>query len=282
VDESQLLGTKIKKCLKMESSANLFKNAIDKAYTTQPNVKLNTDTISDALKYKKGFTEEVEDDDFEYETFLDKRLKQSAKDQFKKDLQQDKDFAEFKKNTKFDKYYTFGTPNVSDEDPFIEKPKYGRVGKTKKGENKEATSSGSSGAFSGPIAFKDSDFVKRSFKETPKLKESDVEKVEATEATGSGSVGGYESPAMWAKSTSKKDWGPSRKTQYKGGSFVKVKKKCTKFPYCNQGDINALKLSKNESIKEAIDNVAKKLGVNKNIIMNILEHEYKKLNKRTK
>ena len=85
--------------LKMESSANLFKNAIDKAYTTQPNVKLNTDTIKDAMKYKSGFTEEVEDDDddFEYETFLDKRLKQSAKDQFKKDLQQDKDFAEFKK-----------------------------------------------------------------------------------------------------------------------------------------------------------------------------------------
>jgi hypothetical protein len=266
----------------MESSANLFKNAIDKAYTTQPNVKLNTGTIKDAMKYKSGFTEEVEDDDFEYETFLDKRLKQSAKDQFKKDLQQDKDFAEFKKNTKFDKYYTFGTPNVSDEDPFIEKPKYGRVGKTKKGENKEATGSGSSGAFSGPIAFKDSDFVRRSFKETPKLKESEVEKVEATEATGSGSVGGYESPAMWAKSTSKKDWGPSRKTQYKGGSFVKVKKKCTKFPYCNQGDINALKISKNESIKEAIDNVAKKLGVNKTIIMNILEHEYKKLNKRIK
>ena len=25
---------------------------------------------------------------------------------------------------------------------------------------------------------------------------------------------------MWAKSTTKKDWGPSRKTQYPGGSFV--------------------------------------------------------------
>ena len=174
---------------------------------------------------------------------------------------------------------TFGTPNVSSEDPFIKKDKFSRINKK---ETKEATGSGSSGSFSGPIAFKDSDFVRKSFKETPKLKESDVEKVEATEATGSGSVGGYESPAMWAKSTSKKDWGPSRKTQYKGGSFVKVKKKCTKFPYCNQGDINALKLSKNESVKEAIDNIAKKLGLNKNIIMNILEHEYKKLNKRTK
>ena len=345
----------------MESSANLFKNAIDKAYTTQPNVKLNTDTIRDANKYKSGFTEEVEDDDdFEYETFLDKRLKQSAKDQFKKDLQQDKDFAEFKKNTKFDKYYTFGTPNVSSEDPFIKKDKFSRINKketkevknlkggksegktlddliqknTKGGktrgdverqlrqqlnkgvkvemehtntketakeiamdhlfedpkyydklekiETKEATGSGSSGAYSAPVFGGDNQFWERSRSETPKLKESDVEKVEATEATGSGSVGGYESPAMWAKSTNKKDWGPSRKTQYKGGSFVKVKKKCTKFPYCNQGDINALKLSKNESVKEAIDNIAKKLGLNKNIIMNILEHEYEKLNKRTK
>jgi hypothetical protein len=154
--------------------------------------------------------------------------------------------------------------------------------KSKKKETKEATGSGSTGAFTAPVGFKDSEFVRRSFKETPKLKESDVEKIEATEATGTGSTGGYESPSMWAKSTKKKDWGPSRKTQIPGGGFVKIKKKCTKFPYCNQGDINALKISKNESIKEAIDNVAKKLGVNKTIIMNILEHEYKKLNKRIK
>lgn len=341
----------------MESSANLFKNAIDKAYS---NVKLNTDTIKDATKYKSGFTEEVEDDDYEYETFLDKRLKSSAKDQFVKDIKDDPDFIEYKKNAKFDKYYTFGTPNVSIEDPFIKKNKFSRIGreetnegeklkggksdgktlddlikkylkgnktrsevekqlktqlnkgvkvemehtsnkvkakeiamdhlfedpkyydKLEKIETKEATGSGSSGAFSGPIAFKDSAFVRRSFKETPKLKESEVEKVEATEATGSGSVGGYETPAMWAKSTNKKDWGPSRKTQIPGGGFVKVKKKCTKFPYCNQGDINAIKISKNESVKEAIENVAKKLGISKTVITNILESEYKKMNKRTK
>jgi hypothetical protein len=346
--------------LKMESSTNLFKNAIDKAYTTQPNVKLNTDTIKDAMKYKSGFTEEVDEDEYEYETFLDKRLKSSAKDQFAKDIQDDPDFIEYKKNAKFDKYYTFGTPNVSVEDPFIKKDKFSRVGKKetnetknlkggksegktlddliqknlkggktrgeverqlrlqlnkgikvemehtntketakeiamdhlfedpkyydklKKIETKEATGSGSSGAFSGPIAFKDSDFIRKSFKETPKLKESDVEKVEATEATTSGSVGGYETPAMWAKSTNKKDWGPSRKTQIPGGGFVKIKKKCTKFPYCNQGDISNLKISKNESVKEAIENVAKKLGVSKNVITNILESEYKKINKTTK
>ena len=213
----------------MNSSSNEFKNAIDKAYTTQPNVKLNSSTMGDALKYKSSFTEEVDEDGNKYETFLNK----------------------------------------------------GKKLKKGKSETKEATGSGSAGAFSGPIAFKESDFVRRSFAETPKLKE-ETEKVEATEATTSGSVGGYESPSMWAKSTNKKDWGPSRKTQIPGGGFVKIKKKCTKFPYCNQGDINNLKISKNESVKEAIDNVAKKLGVSKNVIMSILEHEYENVSKRIK
>jgi hypothetical protein len=154
--------------------------------------------------------------------------------------------------------------------------------KSKKKETKEATGSGSTGAFTAPVGFKDSEFVRRSFKETPKLKESDVEKVEATEATGSGSVGGYETPAMWAKSTKKKDWGPSRKTQVPGGGFVKIKKKCTKFPYCNQGDINNVKISKNESVKEAIKKVAGKMGISESTIITILEHEYEKMNKRSK
>jgi hypothetical protein len=152
--------------------------------------------------------------------------------------------------------------------------------KPKKKETKEATGSGSSGAYSGPVFGGDDAFWERSRSENPKLKESEVEKVEAKEATTSGSVGGYESPSMWAKSTKKKDWGPSRKTQIPGGGFVKIKKKCTKFPYCNQGDINNIKISKNESVKEAINNVAAKTGVSKNVIMTILEHEYEKINKR--
>lgn len=206
----------------------------------------------------------------------------SAKKEFAKDLQKDSDYLEFKKRAKYkdgNSEFTFGVPNVSNEDPYIKKKKYGRVGKE---EATEATGSGSSGAYSAPVFGGDDEFWERSRSETPKLKESDVEKIEATEATGSGSVGGYDTPAMWAKSTSKKDWGPSRKTQYKGGSFVKVKKKCTKFPYCNQGDINALKLSKNESVKAAIKNVSNKLNITEDIIISILEKEYKKINQRNK
>ena len=267
----------------MESSADSFKNAIDKAFTTEPGVKINSDTMGDALKYKSGFTEE-ENDDYEYETFLEKnkKLKQSAKDQFNKDLQQDKDYVEFKKNSKYKDDrgvdYSFGVPNASNRDQYIKKKKYSRVGKE---ETKEATGSGSSGAYSGPVFGGNDEFWEKSRSETPKLKE-ETEKVEATEATGSGSVGGYSTPAMWAKSTSKKDWGPSRKTQIPGGGFVKIKKKCTKFPYCNQGDISNLKISKNESVKEAIENVAKKMGISPNVIKTILEHEYQNVNKRTK
>jgi hypothetical protein len=152
----------------------------------------------------------------------------------------------------------------------------------KKKETTEATGSGSSGSYVGPVFGGDNEFWERSRRETPKLKESDIEKVETKEATTTGSSGGYESPSMWAKSTKKKDWGPSRKTQIPGGGFVKIKKKCTKFPYCNQGDINNVKISKNESVKEAIKNVSRKTGVSENVIKTILEHEYEKINKRRK
>jgi hypothetical protein len=112
--------------------------------------------------------------------------------------------------------------------------------------------------------------MKKSESEVPK-------KVEAKEATTSGSVGAYESPAMWAKSTNKKDWRGKSKTQIPGGAFVSVKKKCTKFPYCNKGDINALHIYKNESVRDAIKNVSQKMNISETVIKAILEYEYEKL-----
>jgi len=41
-----------------------------------------------------------------------------------------------------------------------------------------------------------------------------------------------------------------------GGVFIKIKDKCKKFPYCNQGDINAI-----EILRESIDDVAEKYGI---------------------
>ena len=270
----------------MESPKDVFNKAIDKAYTSQPNVQLNTSTVQDAMNYKMGFKESEDedfDDKFDVESPKSKLKKKSAKDQFTKDIMNDPDYVEFKKNAmRVDDnklQYSFGTPRADKNDPFIKKKKYKHVGKE---ESKEATGSGSVGAYSAPVFGGNDEFWEKSKSETPSLKESDVEKVEATEATTTGSSGAYETPAMWAKSTKKKDWGPSRKTQYPGGSFVKVKEKCTKFPYCNQGDINALKLSKNESVQDAIKEVSKKMGLSEDVIITILEHEYQILNKRTK
>ncbi len=164
-------------------------------------------------------------------------------------------------------------------DHLFEDPKY--YEKLSKIETKEATSTGSSGAYQ-TVFGGDSEFWKKSEKESKKAVSEGLDGAETTEATGTGSSGAYETPAMWAKTTSKKDWGPSRKTQWKGGAFVKVKKKCSKFPYCNQGDINALKITKNESVNEAIQSVAKKMGVSKNIVENIVIEELTKFYKSKK
>lgn len=140
----------------------------------------------------------------------------------------------------------------------------------KKIESKESTGSVSSGSFEAPVAFKDSEFVRKSFAETPK-------KIEANEATGSGSSGSYVTPAAWAKSTSKKDWRGKSKTQIPGGKFVTVKKKCKKFPYCNQGDIGALKFTnENKDLLDVIKTISEKQGISENMIKNIIFYEYTK------
>jgi len=107
--------------------------------------------------------------------------------------------------------------------------------------------------------------------------DKDTKKVEATEATGASSAGQYSTTAAWAKSTNKKDWMGKSKTQIPGGKFVQVKKKCKKFPYCNQGDIKALKLYENETVKKAIKNISEKHNVSENVIKSIISYEYEKL-----
>ena len=185
----------------MRSSSELFKQGIMKAYTQQPNVSLNSDTIKDMTKYSK----------------------------------------------------------------------------TVEGETKEATGASSAGAFSGPI------FSNEEMKEGDKIskthskdKNIHYKKIEATEATGSGSVGSYETPAFLPKNS--KNWRGGKKPIYKGGKFVEVKKKCLKFPYCNQG-AGAIKIYENETLENVISSVSKKIGVEEQIIRRILYNNFKKKNK---
>lgn len=156
-------------------------------------------------------------------------------------------------------------------DHLYEDPKY--YDKLKKIENNEAMGSGSAGGFVGPVGFDPkSDFVKRSFKETPK-------KIESNEATTSSSSGSYLTPAAWAKSTNKKHWRGKSKPQIPGGKFVQVKSKCKKFPYCNQGDINSLKLTNEEIIDKVIKNISKREGISEDVIKQIIVNEYYNKNK---
>ena len=160
------------------------------------------------------------------------------------------------------------------------------------GETSESTGSGSAGGFEAPLfsetkqemqekcwtGFKQKGMKKKGTRMVPNCikedEEGDVKKVEATESTGSGSSGSYETTAAWAKSQSKKDWRGKSKTQIPGGKFVQVKKKCQKFPYCNQGDIKALKIFENEKVKKAIQNISERHNISENVIKTIIAYEY--------
>ena len=83
---------------------------------------------------------------------------------------------------------------------------------------------------------------------------------------------------MWAKSTSKKDWRGKSKTQIPGGKFVQVKKKCKRFPYCNQGDIKALNIFENEVVKNVINTVSEKYGIDTDTIKTIIISKWNKHN----
>ena len=143
-------------------------------------------------------------------------------------------------------------------------------------ETKEATGAGSAGSFSGPLfgeTKEDEEYCDTCDKVKSKCKCNDTKKVEATEATGASSSGQYSGPSFLAKSQSKKNWRGKSKTQIPGGKFVEVKKKCKTFPYCNQGDIKALKIFENKTLKKVINNLSKKYQVNENVIKNIILYE---------
>ena len=116
-------------------------------------------------------------------------------------------------------------------------------------ETKEASSAGGAGSYVGPL-----------FSTKKKTK-----KAEFDEATSAADAGVYSTAYFLA--ANKKNWKGGSKPTYKGGKIVTVKDKCKKFPYCDQGDINALNLT------EAIDNVSKMTGKDVNYIGNLVDNQ---------
>ena len=230
----------------MESSKDIFKKGFENA------IKGTTNVDSEVFREIDKITQNLKEDEIEGGLSDGKKIEDLAKKHRVKVEKLEKQLSdgikvEKKEHTKNKKMAKEIAMDHLDEDQ-----KY--YSKLKKIENKEATSTGSSGAYSAPL-----------------FSGEEPEKVEATESTTS--VGAYESPAAWAKSTGKKDWRGKSKTQIPGGAFVTVKKKCKSFPYCNQGDIKSLKIYERKEVKDAIQNVSKKLNISETVIKAIIQYE---------
>jgi hypothetical protein len=143
--------------------------------------------------------------------------------------------------------------------------------KTESEEFDEAAGSGSAGGYVGPLS--EEEYCDVCDKTKSECSCDEIKKVEATEATGSSSSGSYEGPSFLAKSQKKKDWRGAAKPLYKGGKFVKIKNKCQKFPYCNQGDINALKLTELDVFESIVKKLALEYKIDENLIKKLIKED---------
>lgn len=161
------------------------------------------------------------------------------------------------------------------------------ISKPTQQETKEQTSSDASGSFAPAL-----DMDKKVITKVPNLNLKEEE--EFTEATDSSSSGAFDVPLFGTSPKGRRDplkidgpksIGNSRAVKDKkfpkwGGPnavFVKIKEKCKKFPYCNQGDINAIELLEIEELKESILETSKEMGLPYKEVENIVLNEIKKI-----
>jgi hypothetical protein len=144
-----------------------------------------------------------------------------------------------------------------------------------KEENKEATGAGAAGGFVPPLSgeMSEGEYCDSCDRLKSKCICGKSKKTETKEETGSGSSGSYETNSFLAKSSSKKHWRGRSKTQIPGGKFVEVKKKCQKFPYCNQGDIKALKLTELDIYENLLEKLSLEYQINKNVLRKIINED---------
>ena len=163
--------------------------------------------------------------------------------------------------------------------------------KKKKEEVKE-TGADSSGSFSGPL-FGKSKVVKRPISSIPNLNLSEEEELKEVTA---GDAGQFDVPAF-GKTTKGGRRNPLKidgpKSIYKGRAvtdknfpkwggpdsvFVKIKEKCKKFPYCNQGNTGAIEfIHEDDELQESIKEISKKYGISHKDVENIVLNEINKI-----
>lgn len=161
-------------------------------------------------------------------------------------------------------------------------------GKKKKVEAKEETGADAAGGYSAP-AF-GTVIKKKDITKIHNMTEAELEIDEVTDASSSGSydvplfgrtkgrknplsIGGEKSikQSRAVKDKNFPKWGGP------GGKFVKIKDKCKKFPYCNQGDINALELLETQEVRQAIQESAKKYGLPVKEVEKLVLNQFKQI-----
>jgi hypothetical protein len=242
----------------------------------------NDYTIMSYSKIKK-----LKNIDLDYETLEDKKKKRFEK-HFKEGVVEMPIAVKFGEN---DYDLLGGNTRLAG---LIEKginPKLWVVDMTKKKEKEEVKEMGadSAGSFEGPL-FGKSDVIKRPISKIPNM---DIkEEAELKEVTA-GDAGQYDVPLFGKSPKGRRNPlkidGP--KSIYKGRAvtdknfpkwggpdsvFVKIKEKCKKFPYCNQGDTGSLEfIHEDEELQEVIKQVSKKYGISHQEVENIVLNEIK-------
>jgi hypothetical protein len=166
-----------------------------------------------------------------------------------------------------------------------------KIGEMKKMETKESMGADASGSSEGSVF--GTTILKRDLYKPNNSKKYNVnEEEEFQEATDASSSGSYDVPLFGKtpkgrrnplKIDGVKSIKQSRAVKDKnfpkwGGPdsvFIKVKDKCKKFPYCNQGDINAIEMLEMEELTQAITEIAKEMKVPFKEIEKIVLNEIK-------
>jgi len=163
-----------------------------------------------------------------------------------------------------------------------------------KKEAKESTMAGSSGSFSAPMGFVSK---KEIYKIHNKKKYNDEETEETqegefTEAMTASASGAYDAPfgdgsggnplKVGGEKTIKKRMKTMRKNKfpmYGGpeGVYVAIKNKCKTYPYCNQGDVNALEFYESDELNESVKEISKKYGLPFSEVEKIVIKEIKRI-----
>lgn len=175
-----------------------------------------------------------------------------------------------KKGVKVEKEHTKNDKVAKEiaKDHEVEDPKYyDHLSKMEKEHEVDEMDSGASGSFEAPMNFLKKDLY------APKTKEQDIDEV-TSGVDGSfdvplfGGTKGRSNPlsiggekTIGARANKIEHTKSFPKFGGPDAKFVTINSKCKKFPYCNQGDPKAVKISEDKELSESIKEISKKYGI---------------------